>query len=180
MLLACHSSRLAALLTAALALACKRGGEAAREQAPAEAPATVAQRDGRTPGERSSGLEESRRADRHRRAAARARAIRKIEGTLERNADGRVVIRAPGEESVVLRVGSATAITLDGRAAPLGSLREGTEVRASYESGRGGRPTALTLDARSAPRTGRGAPEGPAPDARWVPNTGERGSDGGG
>ncbi|WP_243338273.1 hypothetical protein [Anaeromyxobacter soli] len=179
MLFAGNSPWLAALLAAALALACKRGERAAREQDPVEPP-TVAQRDGRTPEERSAGPEESRRADRHRRAAIRARAIRKIEGTLERCAEGRVVIRAPGEESVVLRVGDATAITLDGRTAPLASLREGSPVRASYESGRGGRPTALTIDARSAPRTDRPAPEGPAPDSRWVPNSGPPGSDGGG
>jgi hypothetical protein len=90
------------------------------------------------------------------------------------------VIRAPGEERVTLRIGTRTTITVDGRPGRLVELREGGEVRASYASGRAGRPTALTIEARSTSGQVRRPGTEPAPDAVWVPNTGELGSPGGG
>ncbi|WP_041448024.1 hypothetical protein [Anaeromyxobacter sp. Fw109-5] len=186
MLLGGSSSRLALVVAGALAVACRRGPEAPEASAPpeerAEAPepeATAAQRGGRTPGEQAH-QEPSGRSDRHRRAAARARSVRRIEGTLERLSEERVVIRAPGEERVTLHVGTRTAITVDGRPGRLVELREGAEVRASYASGRAGRPTALSIEARSASGRGHRPGGGPPPDAVWVPNTGELGSPGGG
>jgi len=168
-------SRLTVLLvTAALALACKR--ERADEKPQAEARPTAAQEGGRSLAERPSSPEPSRRANRQRRAAARAGTIRHIAGTLERRSSERVVIRGPGAESVTLRIARGTEIKLDGRPASLDSLREGSEVRAAYESGRGERPTALSIEGRTSGGRGERRP----PDATWVPNTGERGSSGGG
>lgn len=179
-------SRLALVVAGALAFACRRGPEAPETSAPpeerGEAPepeATAAQRGGRTPGEQAQ-QEPSGRSDRHRRAAARAKSVRRIEGTLERLSEERVVIRAPGEERVTLRIGTRTTITVDGRPGRLVELREGAEVRASYASGRAGRPTALSIEGRSTSGQVRRPDTEPPPDAVWVPNTGELGSPGGG
>lgn len=190
------STRLALVLAAALGGACGRTTQAPQqpgvppETRPPAAPSarpprldpepTAAQQAGRTPGERGS-EGTSGRSDRHRRAAARASTVRTIEGTLERLSGEGVVIRAPGEERVALRLGGGTAITIDGRPAAIEALREGAEVRASYASGRAGRPTALSIEARSSAAGGAGGPLEPAPtDATWAPNTGELGSAGGG
>jgi hypothetical protein len=157
------------LLAAALAFACKREHDDGR--APAEAQPTAAQQEGRSPAEGPSAPEPSQRANRQRRAAARASTVRHVAGTLERRSMERVVIRGPGEERVTLRIARATEITLDGRPATLEALREGSAVRAAYESGRGERPTALSIEGRSSDERR----ERRAPDATWVPNTGERG-----
>ncbi|HSD20798.1 MAG TPA: hypothetical protein VLC54_12210 [Anaeromyxobacter sp.] len=162
------------LLSAALAFACKRERDDGRP--PAEAKPTAAQQEGRSPAEAPSASESSRRANRQRRAAARASTVRHVAGTLEHRSVERVVIRGPGEERVTLQIARGTEITLDGRPATLEALREGSAVRAAYESGHGERPTALSIEGRSSDERGVRR----APDARWVPNTGERGSADGG
>jgi hypothetical protein len=131
------------VLAAALALGCERGGGERAAPPPAYAgvsgPATV-----RPDGTRASG----RRGDRHARAASRrSRVVKRIEGKLAR-ADGRlVVIRAPGAAPLTLRLAPGTTVTQGGRPAAIEALREGTEVRASYQTGGGGRPTAISIEA---------------------------------
>jgi hypothetical protein len=142
-------SRLAALVLVAALAAC--GRERARRPAPPEPQPTAAQEVGRSPSELPSAAPEpGQRASRQRRAAVRASAVRHVAGTLERRSEERVVIRGPGAERVTLAIDRGTAITLDGRAARVEALREGSEVRAAYESGRGERPAALSIEGRSA------------------------------
>jgi hypothetical protein len=170
-------SRLTVLLLAAtLAAACKR--ERGDRPAPTEPQPTAAQEVGRSPSERPSAPEPGQRANRQRRAAARASAVRHVAGTLERRSLERVVIRGPGEERVTLTIARGTAITLDGRAASVETLREGSAVRASYESGRGERPTALSIEGRS--NGGQDAREArPAAPQGTAPSAGARGEPGG-
>jgi hypothetical protein len=167
-------SRLAVLLlAAALAAACKRERDAAHPAPVAPLP-TAAQEVGRSPSERPSTPEPGQRANRQRRAAARASAVRHVAGTLERRSAERVVIRGPGEERVTLTLAAGTEITLNGQPARIEALREGSSVSAAYESGRGERPTALSIEGRSS-----GGRDAGAPGATTAPAAGNRREPGG-
>ena len=156
-----------ALATAAL-LACHKDDRGDRPQgAPAaEDESRREQREAQAQGEATP------RASRQRRAAERATAVRKVAGTVEHATPYRVTIRAPGEPALGLRVAAGTKVTLDGRPTRAEALKEGTAVRAAYQTGGGAAATALSIEASSQAR--------PPPPAEWAPNTGEPGSPGGG
>lgn len=146
----------AAVVAALVAAACGRG-EPAPDPVPAPAPEAAAER----PDATSTG---GRRGDRHARAAARrSPKVKRIEGTLSKADERRVVIRAPGEAPVTLRVAPSTTVTVGGRPTRIDALREGAEVRASYRTGGGGRPTAIAIEARERPEPERAEPEPPPP-----------------
>jgi hypothetical protein len=158
-----HVLSVAALVAVA---ACSRPAERPREEGRVDAP-VLARAARASHGERAKEplRPAAGRGDRHARAAAgRARPAKRIDGTLAR-LDGRLlVIRSPAGSELTLRTSPSTRVTLEGRPAELESLREGAEVRATYESG-GGRPAALSVEARRArPAPGdggqrRGSPE---------------------
>lgn len=146
------------LAAALLAIACGGAGgdgPARDAAAPAAEPATP----GTAPlqsAERGAG----RRGDRHARAAARRpRTVKTVEGAVSQASDRLVVVRSPGRPPLALRVGPGTTVTVEGRPARAGALREGAPVRAAYRTGADGRPTALSIEARAA----GAAPVGEAP-----------------
>lgn len=72
-----------------------------------------------------------------------------IAGTVARADETRLVIHAPDRPDVTLRVSDRTTVEIDGQPASIDRLEEGTAVRASYQTGNGGRPTAIAIEARS-------------------------------
>lgn len=86
-----------------------------------------------------------------------------IEGTLARAASHQIVIRSHDLGDVTLRVNDGTSIVVDGQPASPDRLQEGSPVRASFETGQGGRPTATRIEAQSA---AAGVTESPSNRAR--------------
>jgi hypothetical protein len=78
------------------------------------------------------------------------RTAQEIEGTLTRAATDQVVIRSQAHGDLALRLDDGTRITVDGQPASPDRLHEGVEVRAAYETAKGGRPTATFIQAESA------------------------------
>ncbi|BDG03677.1 hypothetical protein [Anaeromyxobacter oryzae] len=72
-----------------------------------------------------------------------------VTGTVARADETRLVIRAPDRPDVTLRVSDRTTVKVDGQPASIDRLEEGTSVRASFQTGHGGRPTAITVEAQS-------------------------------
>jgi hypothetical protein len=160
------------------AVGCRQGERSDARGAPAEPRADDSRREAREARSQAEAPEATPRAGRQRRVAEKAHTVRHVAGRLEEASGQQVIIRAPGEPRLTLRVSSLTAVTVDGRPSRLESLQRGTDVRASYQTGGGARPTALAIEVRSG-----GAdppPPGPTPDARRAPSTGDPGSRGGG
>lgn len=146
------SARLVTAAALAALLACEPASQGDRAERPARAEADGAPARPAPPAaERpSEGRTSVRRGDRHARAAARqSPKVKRVEGTLARSGPRQVVIRPAGRPELTLRVAPTTTVTLDGRPARADALREGVEVRASYETGSGGRPTAIRIEANA-------------------------------
>ncbi len=83
-------------------------------------------------------------------AAGRAQAgTQQVTGTVARADETRLVIRAPDRPDLTLRVTDRTAVKVDGRPASADQLEEGSSVRASFQTGSGGRPTAISVEAEN-------------------------------
>lgn len=76
-------------------------------------------------------------------------ATQEITGTVARADETRLVIHTPDRPDVTLRVSDRTTVKVDGQPASIDRLEEGTSVRASFQTGTGGRPTAIAIEAQS-------------------------------
>jgi hypothetical protein len=72
-----------------------------------------------------------------------------ITGTVARADETRLVIHTPDRPDVTLRVSDRTIVKVDGQPASIDRVEEGTSVRASFQTGTGGRPTAIAVEAQS-------------------------------
>jgi hypothetical protein len=157
------------LAALALAVGCERAPPGAAP-APAATPAPPAPPEAERP---AAAPPARRRGDRHARAAARqSRLVKVVEGTVARAGARQVVIRPRGAAAVTLRVVPGTRVTLDGKPARAAALREGAEVRASYQAGGDTRPTALSIEARAPPDGGEAEAPVPLPVPEPEPSGG--------
>lgn len=84
-------------------------------------------------------------------------------GQVVRASDDELVLRQAGEQELKLKVSDDTPVMMDGRQASVSELKEGTQVRASYQE-QGGTPQAIRIEAQ-----GSGAPSGTGTDTRAAP-----------
>jgi hypothetical protein len=91
--------------------------------------------------------------------------VKRVDGRLARSDERTVVVGAPNEPPLTLRVAPGTAVTLDGLPARAEALPAGADVRAAYRTGDEGRPTAISIEARRAREPPRPPPAPPAPDS---------------
>jgi colicin import membrane protein len=74
--------------------------------------------------------------------------VQTVTGTVVSATSDQVVVRAPGQPQIMLRVTENTQVTRDGQAASINELTEGSEVRASFQES-GGQKTAHQIEATS-------------------------------
>lgn len=83
-------------------------------------------------------------------------------GQVVRASDDELVLRQAGEQELKLKVSDDTPVMMDGRQASVSDLKEGTQVRASYQE-QGGTPQAIRIEAQGS------APAGTGTDTRAAP-----------
>ncbi len=95
------------------------------------------------------------------RTAASAGEQQSVTGTVAQVSADEVQVDTANQPGLKLKVNNSTRITVDGKDASASELREGTQVRASYQ-GTGDQATAIRIDARSS----RSGTEGQLPGMR--------------
>jgi hypothetical protein len=81
-------------------------------------------------------------------AAGAAGEQKSVTGTVAQASPDEVRVDTANEPGIKLKVNNSTRITVDGKDASVSELREGTQVRASYQ-GSGDQATAVRIEARS-------------------------------
>jgi hypothetical protein len=94
-------------------------------------------------------------------AAGAAGEQKSVTGTVAQASADEVRVDTANQPGIRLKVNNSTRITVDGKDASVSELREGTQVRASYQ-GSGEQATAVRIEARS----GKNGSEGQLPGMR--------------
>jgi hypothetical protein len=94
-------------------------------------------------------------------AAGAAGEQKSVTGTVAQASADEVRVDTANQPGIKLKVNNSTRITVDGKDASVSELREGTQVRASYQ-GSGEQATAVRIEARS----GKNGSEGQLPGMR--------------
>jgi hypothetical protein len=81
-------------------------------------------------------------------AAGAAGEQKSVTGTVAQASPDEVRVDTANQPGIKLKVNNSTRITVDGKDASVSELREGTQVRASYQ-GSGDQATAVRIEARS-------------------------------
>jgi hypothetical protein len=111
-------------------------------------------------------------------AAGAAGEQKSVTGTVAQASPDEVRVDTANQPGIKLKVNNSTRITVDGKDASVSELREGTQVRASYQ-GSGDQATAVRIEARS----GKTGSDGQLPgmrgrsNATGIPSSTSSGSD---
>jgi hypothetical protein len=109
-------------------------------------------------------------------SAPAAAAEKTVTGTVVRASQDELVLKqAGGDDELKLKVGAQTTVMMAGREAPVSALKEGTEVRASYDESQ----NATRIEAQGPPSstsTQTGPPGAPGSSGTDTPATSPSGS----